>query len=85
MVILWILHSLSKEIADSIERVFDSLELWSELADMYDQTNGAKLYQIQKEISNLSQGALHVTGTHTRTKKLWEELNNLIFNNPCSC
>ncbi|KAH0635766.1 hypothetical protein KY289_035681 [Solanum tuberosum] len=46
MVISWILNSLSKEIADSIEYVANSEELWKELQDRYDQTNGAKLYQI---------------------------------------
>ncbi|XP_015161373.1 uncharacterized protein [Solanum tuberosum] len=36
-------------------------ELWRELKDRYDQTNGAKLYQIQKEINDLSQGILDIT------------------------
>jgi len=48
MVTSWILNSLGKEIADSVEYVCDSLELWKELEDHYDQTNGAKLFQIQK-------------------------------------
>ncbi|XP_059315764.1 uncharacterized protein LOC132066475 [Lycium ferocissimum] len=55
----WILNSLSKEIADSVEYVNDSAELWKELDDRYDQTNGAKLYQIQKEINGLSQDNFH--------------------------
>ena len=46
MVISWILNSLTKEIADSVEYVNNSSELWKELEDRYDQTNGAKLYQI---------------------------------------
>lgn len=54
MVTSWILNSLSKEIADSVEYVTNSEELWKELQDRYDQTNGAKLYQIQKEINDLS-------------------------------
>lgn len=84
MVTSWILNSLSKEIADSVEYVCDSLELWSELSDRYDQTNGAKLYQIQQEINDLSQGTLDVTGYYTKLKKLWEELNNLIFKHDCT-
>lgn len=52
MVISWILNSLAKEIADSVEYVSDSFELWKELEDRYDQTNGAKLYQVQREIMN---------------------------------
>nr|XP_009770459.1 PREDICTED: uncharacterized protein LOC104221161 [Nicotiana sylvestris] len=62
MVTSWILNSLAKEITDSVEYVTDAIELWKELEDRYDQTNGTKLYQIQKEINNLSQGALDITG-----------------------
>ncbi|XP_015165738.1 uncharacterized protein [Solanum tuberosum] len=85
MVTSWILNSLSKEIADSVEYVFDSLELWSELQDRYDQTNGAKLFQIQKEINDLSQGTLDITSYYTRMKKLWEELHTLSVKSQCNC
>nr|XP_009592340.1 uncharacterized protein LOC104089199 [Nicotiana tomentosiformis] len=43
MVTSWILNSLSKDIADSVEYVNDFVELWKELEDRYDQKNGAKL------------------------------------------
>lgn len=56
MVTSWILNSLSKEILDSVKYVNNSVELWKELEDRYDQTNGAKLYQIQKKINDLTQG-----------------------------
>ncbi|XP_019242120.1 PREDICTED: uncharacterized protein LOC109222189 [Nicotiana attenuata] len=70
MVTSWILNSLSKDIADSVEYVNDSVELWKELEDRYDQANGAKLYQIQKEINDLSQGVLDITDYYTKMKKL---------------
>ncbi|XP_019252791.1 PREDICTED: uncharacterized protein LOC109231594 [Nicotiana attenuata] len=73
------------DIADSVEYVNDSVELWKELQDRYDQTNGAKLYQIQKEINDLSQGVLDITGYYTKMKKLWEELNTLSVKAHCSC
>ena len=72
MVISWILNSLSKDIADSVEYVSDAVELWKDLEDRYDQTNGAKLFQIQKDINDLSQGVLDVTVYYTRMKKLRE-------------
>ncbi|KAH0697064.1 hypothetical protein KY290_014494 [Solanum tuberosum] len=56
-----------------------------ELDDRYDQTNGAKLYQIQKEINDLTQGILDITVYYTRMKKLWEELNTLSVKNQYSC
>ncbi|XP_070046341.1 uncharacterized protein [Nicotiana tomentosiformis] len=85
MVTSWILNSLTKEIADSTEYVTDAFELWRELEYRYDQTNGTKLYQIQKKISDLSQGGLDITGYHTKMKKLWEELNTLIVKSHCTC
>ena len=85
MVTSWILNSLIKEVSDSVEYVSNSAELWKELEDRYDQTNGAKLYQIQKEINDLTQGVLDITVYYTRMKKLWEELNTLNVKNHCSC
>ena len=85
MVTSWILNSLTKEIAESVEYVFDSYELWKELEDRYDQTNGAKLYQIQREINDLSQGTLDITAYYTKMKKLWEELSTLHIKVQCSC
>ena len=85
MVISWILNSFSKDIARSVEYISDVVELWKQLEDRYDQTNGAKLFQIQKDINDLNQGVLDVTVYYTRMKKLWEELSNLSIKNQCSC
>ena len=81
----WILNSLVKEITDSVEYVNDSTELWSELEDRYDQTNEAKIYQIQRKINDLSQGTLDVTTYYTRMKRLWEELSTLHVKSQCKC
>lgn len=85
MVTSWILNSLAKEIADSMEYVGDSFELWKELEHRYDQTNGAKLYQVQKEITELSQETLDITTYYTKMKRLWEELSILHVKTQCSC
>ncbi|KAH0742822.1 hypothetical protein KY290_030815 [Solanum tuberosum] len=85
MVTSWILNSLNREIVDSVAYVDSALELWTDLEDRYDQTNGAKLYQIQKEINDLIQGVLDVTTYYTKMKKLWEELSSLCIKNHCSC
>lgn len=85
MVTSWILNSLSKDLRDSLQYVDNARELWDELEDRYDQTNGAKLYQLQREINDLSQGNLDITGYYTKIRKLWEELNTLDTNSQCSC
>ncbi|XP_015168339.1 uncharacterized protein [Solanum tuberosum] len=85
MVTSWILNSLSKDLADSLQYVNNAKELWEELEDRYDQANGAKLYQIQQELSNLTQGNLDVTGYYTNIKRLWEELATLDVTTQCTC
>ena len=60
-------------------------ELWAELEERYDQTNGCKLYQLQKEINDLVQGTLDITKYYTTMKKLWEEMNTIDVNSQCSC
>ncbi|XP_016477112.1 uncharacterized protein LOC107798607 [Nicotiana tabacum] len=85
MVISWILNSLCRDIADGVEYASNAFELWKELEDKYDQTNGTKLYQIQKEINDLTQGVLDITGYYTKMKKLWEELNMISAKSQCTC
>ncbi|XP_070004863.1 uncharacterized protein [Nicotiana sylvestris] len=68
-----------------LQYVKDAKELMQELEDRYDQTNGAKLYKLQKEISDVSQGALDITGYYTKIKRLWEELNTLNTHAQCNC
>ncbi|XP_070049888.1 uncharacterized protein [Nicotiana tomentosiformis] len=75
----------SKDIADSLQYVNDAKELWQKLEDRYDQNNGAKMYQLQKEINDLTQGSLDITGYYTKMKKLWEELQTLNANTQCNC
>ncbi|XP_009593383.2 uncharacterized protein [Nicotiana tomentosiformis] len=85
MVTSWVLNSLSKDIADSVEYANDAVELWTELEDRYKQTNGAILYQIQKEINDLTQRDLDITNYYTKMKKLWKELSNLSMKVQCNC
>ncbi|TMW84848.1 hypothetical protein EJD97_024249, partial [Solanum chilense] len=85
MVTSWLLNSLSKDLADSLQYVNNAKELWDELADRYDQANGAKLYQLQREINELTQDNLDVTGYYTKMRKLWEEFSTLDTNSQCTC
>ncbi|PHT40604.1 hypothetical protein CQW23_19458 [Capsicum baccatum] len=84
MVTSWLLNSLSKDLADSLQYVNNAQELWQALEDRYDQTNGAKLYQLQKEINYLSQGTLDITGYYTKMKQFWEELGTIDASASCS-
>lgn len=46
MVTSWLLNSLSREIVASVLYSKTAENLWTDLEDRFDQSNGAKLYQL---------------------------------------
>ncbi|XP_075098994.1 uncharacterized protein LOC142175887 [Nicotiana tabacum] len=54
MVLLWLLNSLSKEIAESVLYSQSTKDLWSDLKDKFVQANGARLFQLQKELISVA-------------------------------
>ncbi|XP_049382887.1 uncharacterized protein LOC125847274 [Solanum stenotomum] len=85
IVTLWILNSLSKKIADSVIYSKTVKEIWISLEHRFGQSNGAKLYHIQKELSRLIQGTSNIAGYFTKLKRLWDELDSLNTNVKCNC
>ncbi|KAL0317367.1 UNVERIFIED_CONTAM: hypothetical protein Sangu_2151000 [Sesamum angustifolium] len=66
MVISWIWNSISKDIVEAFMYASSSPELWLELQRRYGRSNGPMLYQIQRELSTVSQGDLSVTAYLTK-------------------
>ncbi|KAL0342724.1 UNVERIFIED_CONTAM: Retrovirus-related Pol polyprotein from transposon RE1 [Sesamum calycinum] len=66
MVISWIWNSISKDIVEAFMYASSSRELWLELQRRYGRSNGPMLYQIQRELSTVSQGDLSVTAYLTK-------------------
>lgn len=85
MVISWLLNSLSKNIADSVIYSKTTKDLWEDLEDRFGQLNGAKLYHLQKELSDLVQRSSDIAGYFTKIKRLWDELDTLNTNVNCAC
>ncbi|KAH0682832.1 hypothetical protein KY290_021419 [Solanum tuberosum] len=78
IVLLWFLNSLSKEIVESVFYSQSAKELWSDLENRFGQTNGAKLFQLQKELNAVVQGNSSTSGYFTKMKSLWDELDAFI-------
>ncbi|XP_070015350.1 uncharacterized protein [Nicotiana sylvestris] len=85
MVLSWLLNSLSKEIAESVLYPQSAKDLWSDLEDRFGQANGAKLFQLQKELSSVVQGNSSVSTYFTKIKSLWDELDALNTFSACVC
>ncbi|KAL0322067.1 UNVERIFIED_CONTAM: putative mitochondrial protein [Sesamum calycinum] len=78
MVISWIWNSISKDIVEAFMYASSSRELWLELQRRYGRSNGPMLYQIQRELSTVSQGDLSVTAYLTKKKKLFIDKRSLV-------
>ncbi|XP_075112317.1 uncharacterized protein LOC142182184 [Nicotiana tabacum] len=61
------------------------MELWNSLEHRFGQSNGAKLYHQQKEISKSVQENSSVAGYFTTLKRLWDELNSPSTHLGCIC
>lgn len=85
MVIFWIMNALSSEIAGSIVYMNSASETWLELIERFGQLNGPQLFQIQKELSQISQGSSNIITYYTKIKGLWDEIQTLCNLPKCSC
>ena len=73
LVASWILNSLHKDISGSVLYCNTAEELWKELVEQFGQSNKAKLFQVKKELSGITQGDSDIATYYTRAKKTWDE------------
>lgn len=85
MVTSWILNSLSKNIADSVLFLPTACDIWNELNQRYEQSNGALIYQIQQQLYSISQNTDDFSTYYTKLTKIWDELRVIqeVPNCPC--
>ena len=83
MVISWILNSVSKEISASILFSESAHDIWIDLKDRFQQSNGPRIFQLRRDLINHTQNQNSVGMYFTKLKALWEELSN--FRPNCSC
>ncbi|KAL0430299.1 UNVERIFIED_CONTAM: hypothetical protein Sradi_0655900 [Sesamum radiatum] len=85
MVTSWIWNSMSKDIVEAFMFCASSRELWVAIQMRYGRSNGPKVYQLQREISTMSQQDLDLTAYLTKVTKLWNELDCLAPSPRCTC
>jgi hypothetical protein len=85
MVLSWILNSVSPEIANSVIFVDSASAMWSDLQERFSQSNGPRIFQLQKRISSLTQGSNSVSAYYTQLKGLWDELLSFRPISNCTC
>ena len=76
VVISWILNSVSKEISASIIFSKSATEIWLNLKDRFQQSNGPQIFQLRRKLVHLTQDQNTASVYFTKLKALWEELSN---------
>lgn len=81
----WILNSVSKEIAASINYAGSTQEVWDELHTRFKQSNGPHIYQLRKDLITTAQGTSSVEAYYTKLKTIWQDLVDYRPTYDCSC
>ena len=74
MVLSWLINSMHVDISSSIMYYETVREMWLELQRVFSQGNGPKIYNLQQDISQITQRQLSVTEYYSKFKKLWDQL-----------
>lgn len=85
MVISWILDLVSQEISSSVQYGESAKEIWEDLEERFQQSNGPRIFQLRRDIMNLIQDQNTVSVYFTKLKTLYEELNNFKPTYACTC
>lgn len=76
LVMSWLLNSMEPAISDIFSFSESALDLWKAVEEMYgNQNNAARVFQLQKDISNLQQEGNSFIQHLGRLKSKWNELN----------
>ena len=85
IVLSWLTNTLSMELKASVMYINTVKDLWIDLKDRLSQGNTPRLFELQKEISRLSQGSLSVSSYFAKFKTLWDEFVNYQPFTVCTC
>ncbi|XP_075655657.1 uncharacterized protein LOC142625816 [Castanea sativa] len=85
MVLSWVIKSMHVNVFNSIMYCETAKEMWIKLQNVFAQGNGPKIYNMQREISHITQNQMTVTKYYTKFKRLWDQLLNYEPLPQCSC
>lgn len=85
MVMSWLIHSVEKNIAETILFRKTAKAIWDELRTRFSRCNRTRLFQVQRELTLISQGNLTITVYFGNLTRLWDEYIDLIEITTCTC
>ena len=67
-ILSWLVNSLSKDLVTSVMYIHTARDLSIDMHDRFSQPNVPRFFEVQKEISKLSQGSLMVISYFTNSR-----------------
>ena len=84
-IIAWIMNSVSKEIASSLLLGGTAMDIWNDLKDRFQQSNGPRIFQLRREFINLAQENQSIGVFFTKLKSVYQDLCEFKPECTCSC
>ncbi|KAK9714933.1 hypothetical protein RND81_06G131800 [Saponaria officinalis] len=85
MISCWILNSMAAGVKEGFMSAKSTKQLWTEIFERYRQSNGPLLYQLKKELRNITQDNSSVAEYFNKLKRNWEDIEELESVPECSC
>ncbi|XP_062114407.1 uncharacterized protein LOC133825492 [Humulus lupulus] len=85
LVISWMLHAITPDIADSIMYMESASAIWDELQERFHQKNAPRIFEAKRCMQILTQGSNDVTTYYTRKKALWDQIQEYRPTPVCTC
>nr|XP_043633116.1 uncharacterized protein LOC122604294 [Erigeron canadensis] len=73
------------ELSDAFMYTESAKDFWKVLNERYGQSNGPLIFQLERELSKVSQGNLSVASYFNKLKRCWDKLSNLNGIPSCTC
>ena len=80
-----LINSMHVDVSSSIMYCETARKMWIELQNLFSQGNGPKIYNLQGEISHISQNQMLVIEYYSKFKKHWDQLLNYEPLPTCTC
>ncbi|XP_074314653.1 uncharacterized protein LOC141649883 [Silene latifolia] len=85
MVRCWLLYSIAPSIKEGFTSCKSAKLLWTDLCERYGQSNAPLLYQLKKELKNISQENASVVEYFNKLKRHWDDIEELEELPECNC
>ncbi|KAL9244513.1 hypothetical protein vseg_018282 [Gypsophila vaccaria] len=85
MIRCWILSYLSADIKEGFMSSRSTKLLWTDIFERYGQSNGPLLYQLKKDLRNITQDKSTVAEYFNKLKRRWDDIEELECIPDCVC